>query len=615
MFKKHEDTTSGMGMINNSGTVFSAASSIDLPSEYEEKFKLVFEHAPLGIALIDPSWKIIDANQKLCELLGYSAEELIGTDIRQITYSEDLGPTFQFMKKVQGGVINSYEIRKRYIKRSGELLAVLIHSAVIRNQNGDLLYSVLMVQDLSLEEKQNKELKLLGHSVNSISEMITITDKEDKFIFVNKAFLIRYGYKEEEILGKNPRVLSPEPAQYIVKIIGDVRWKGELVNRTKKGDLFPIYLETSVVKNDRGEPIGFIGVAKDITEQKKTEEHIRKLSKAVEQNPAAIIITDKEGKVEYVNPKFIDITGYKPEEVIGRTPRILKSGNKTKAEYETLWNTILSGNEWTGDFINKKKSGDVFHEHAIISPIKNGLGEITHFVAVKEDVTAQKEAEEKMKRSESFAALGRMTSYLSHEIRTPLTAIKLNIDMLMEQMRENTCCDQSFQIINKELKRLENLLKDVLQYSKKRVEIYGAISADSILKQVTQLMQPVFEGKNISIINKISHDLVKGDPDELKTMFMQLIENSVDAIGQDGEIEFLSVIDAKKKMHRIFMRDTGCGVKPVKNIFEPFYTTKRTGTGLGLSIVQQIIEKHNGTIFLIFSEPGNTIFQLSLPLV
>jgi len=208
-----------------------------------------------------------------------------------------------------------------------------------------------------------------------------------------------------------------------------------------------------------------------------------------------------------------------------------------------------------------------------------------------------------------------MTSYLSHEIRTPLTAIKLNIDMLMEQMRENTCCDKSFQIINKELKRLENLLKDVLQYSKKRVEIYGAISADSILKQVTQLMQPVFEGKNISIINKISHDLVKGDPDELKTMFMQLIENSVDAIGQDGEIEFLSVIDAKKKMHRIFMRDTGCGVKPVKNIFEPFYTTKRTGTGLGLSIVQQIIEKHNGTIFLIFSEPGNTIFQLSLPLV
>ncbi len=614
MFNKPEYSTSSTGTIKSSGKTFSAGTSLALPSEYEEKFKLVFEYAPLGIALIDPFWKIIDANQKLCELLGYSAEELTGTDIRQITYSEDLGSTFQFMKKVQGGEINNYEIRKRYIKRSGELLAVLIHSAAIRNQNGDLLYSVLMVQDLSLEEMQNKQLKLLGHSINSISEMVTITDREDKFIFVNKAFIDRYGYKEEEILGKNPRILSAEPSQYIVKIVGDVRWKGELINRTKKGDLFPIYLETSIVKNDNGEPIGFIGVAKDITEQKKTEEHIKKLSKAVEQNPAAILITDKEGQIEYVNPKFIDITGYQPGEVIGKTPRLLKSGNKTKDEYEALWNTILSGNEWTGDFINKKKNGEVFHEHAIISPIKNKLGEITHFVAVKEDVTARKEAEEKLKRTESLAALGRMTSYLSHEIKTPLTSIKLNIDMLMEQMQSEKSCGQSFQIINKELKRLENLLKDVLQYSKKRGNLFGDIRADSMLKQVIHLMQPVFEGKNISIINKISHDPVRGDSDELKTMFMQLIENSIDAIGQDGEIEFLSVIDAKKKMHRIFIRDNGCGVKPAKNIFEPFYTTKRTGTGLGLSIVQQIIEKHNGTISLIFSEPGNTIFQLSLPL-
>ncbi len=615
MFKKPEEYSTASPDLDNSSSKLSlTGTSSTLPFEYEEKFKLVFEHAPLGIALIDPFWKIIDANQKLCELLYYTAEEMEGIDIRQITYSEDLGSTFQFMNKVQNGEINNYEIRKRYVKHNGELLPVLIHSEVIRNQNGDLLYSILMVQDLSLEENQNKQLKLLGHSINSISEMVTITNKNDEFIFVNKAFLDKYGYSKDEIIGKNPRILSAEPDQYIVKIVGNSRWKGELINRTKSGRLFPIYLETSIVKNNSGEPIGFIGVAKDITEQKKTEEHIRKLSKAVEQNPAAIIITNKEGIVEYVNPKFTEITGYKPEEIIGRTPSLLKSGHKTRAEYEALWDTILSGKEWTGDFINKKKSGEIFHEHAIISPIKNRLGEITHFVAVKEDVSAQKEAEEKMKRAESLAALGRMTSYLSHEIKTPLTAIKLNIDILMEQIQGDMNCGQSFQIINKEIKRLENLLKDVLQYSKKRVELFGEIRADNLLKQVFQLMQPVFESKNISIINKVSPDRVKGDSDELKTMFMQLIENSVDAIGQDGEIEFLSVIDEKKKMHRVFIRDTGCGVKPVKNIFEPFYTTKRTGTGLGLSIVQQIIEKHNGTISLIFSEPGNTIFQLSLPL-
>lgn len=586
------------------------------PVEYEEKFKLVFENAPLGIAIIDPSWKIIDANNKFCSIINYSCNDIVGIDIREITFSADLGSTFQLMKKIQNGELDSYELKKRYIKSTGQLVPVKVHSAAIRGDNGKLIYSVLMVQDLSDEESKSEQLKLLGHSINCISEMVSITDNEDKFIFINKAFKDRYGYTEEEIIGQTPKIINTDHVrnQGVLKDAKEKRWTGELINKTKIGEIFPIALETSVVENDSGLAIGFIGVAKDLSQQKKVEESLKKLSKAVEQNPAAIMITDRDGYIEYVNPKFYEITGYSIDEVIGKNPRFLKSGNKSEREYQELWDIILSGNEWRGEFVNKKKNGEIFQEYAIISPIKDSSGTITHFVGVKEDITAKKEAEENLQRSENLATLGRMTSYLSHEIKTPLTAIKLNVEMLMEQLESNNAYEKPFQIIDKEIKRLEKLLKDVLQFSKNKDNILSEISLNELLEQVIDLLNPVLREKKIEIQNNISSERINGDTGELKTLFHQLIENSMDAIEHKGLIEFRSVIDKKTNMHRIFVRDNGCGIKVPKKIFEPFFSTKQSGTGLGLSIVQQIIEKHKGTISLVFSEPGNTIFQVSLPL-
>ena len=232
--------------------------------------------------------------------------------------------------------------------------------------------------------------------------------------------------------------------------------------------------------------------------------------------------------------------------------------------------------------------------------------EPTESFSIANDITGQLKAEEKTRK---------MMSYFLHEIKSPLTAIKLNLEVLMEQMKNESRNSESFRIINQEINHLDGLLKDGLQFSKKRETFFRRVYPDQILKQVVAVLLPVLDMHKIRIISQVNGDPVKGDPDELKTMFHQLIENSVQAIGREGEIEFLSVLDTKRKMHRIFIRDTGCGIKSAAKIFEPFYTTKQTGTGLGLSIVQKIIENHNGTISLIFSEPGNTIFQVSLPLL
>jgi PAS domain S-box-containing protein len=143
-------------------------------------------------------------------------------------------------------------------------------------------------------------------------------------------------------------------------------------------------------------PVGLRGFMIDITERKQTEIQLQKLSLAVEQSPAAVLITNLDAAIEYVNPKFTQITGYSFDEVRGQNPRMLQSGNLAAEDYRKLWQTLLAGEEWHGEFHNRRKDGSLFWEHASISPLRNDQGRVTHYVAVKEDITTQKQYEQQL---------------------------------------------------------------------------------------------------------------------------------------------------------------------------------------------------------------------------
>jgi PAS domain S-box-containing protein len=165
-------------------------------------------------------------------------------------------------------------------------------------------------------------------------------------------------------------------------------------------------------------PVSEVAVyAREITEQKKSQADLSKLFQAIQQSPTSVVITDRDGTIEYVNPKFTDVTGYTLAEAIGRNPRILQSGHTPPEQYRELWTTITSGGVWRGEFRNKKKNGELFWELASIAPVKEGE-KITNFVAVKEDITERREMEEQLRHSQKMQAVGQLTGGIAHDSTT-----------------------------------------------------------------------------------------------------------------------------------------------------------------------------------------------------
>jgi PAS domain S-box-containing protein len=194
----------------------------------------------------------------------------------------------------------------------------------------------------------------------------------------------------------------------------------------------------------------------------KAEEQVRKLTRAVEQSPATVVITDTEGHIEYVNPKFTNLTGYSADEVIGKNPRVLKSGEQPREFYEQLWTTILAGQEWHGEFHNRKKNGELFWEFSSISPVRDRDGNVTHFVAVKEDVTERKQLEEERERL--ISELDAFAHTVAHDLKNPLAAVLGFAELLTAEGVELSGKDtgESLLAINQSAKKMHNIIDELL---------------------------------------------------------------------------------------------------------------------------------------------------------
>lgn len=256
-----------------------------------------------------------------------------------------------------------------------------------------------------VDESGEHELALFQKAVDSSGHAVYITDIDGTIEYVNPAFEEITGYATAEALGETPAILTSgeqEPGYYerlwetILK--GDV-WEEELINERKSGEQYVAHQTIAPVERN-SEITHFVAIQSDATGRKRRERRLRSFKQAVEHAGHLVVITDSTGEIEYVNPAFEETTGYSREEAIGATPRLLKSGEHEQEFYEGLWETILSGNIWEGELINRRKNGERFVVEQAIAPILDKNGGVEQFVGVSKEITGRKETEQALRRRE-----------------------------------------------------------------------------------------------------------------------------------------------------------------------------------------------------------------------
>jgi PAS domain S-box-containing protein len=375
----------------------------------------------------------------------------------------------------------------------------------------------------------------------------------------------------------------------------------------------------------------------DEIKRKQTDDQIRTLTLSVEQSPVSIVITDLDGNIEYVNPSFIKTTGYTMDEAIGQNPRILKSGKSSEQIYKDLWDTISSGHEWRGEFLNKKKNNELYWESAVISPVINEKSEVKHYMAIKEDITEQKMLQQQLQQSQKMDSLGKLAGGVAHDFNNLLTVINGFSEIALTKIDDKESLYRDISSIHSAGKKAENLVRQLLSFSSLQTYQPEIININNIIKNLNKMMRRLISEDIIIDMNLAKElSLIQGNQGQFEQVLMNLIVNARDAINQktkksfEKKIEIITaniIIDEKEalKYHEgkhgqyvlLTIIDNGIGMSEeiLSKIFEPFYTTKETGkgTGLGLATVYGIIKQNNGWINVSSVIGVGTTFKIFWP--
>jgi len=413
-----------------------------------------------------------------------------------------------------------------------------------------------------------------------------------------------------------------------IKELGEVRF--ETRHRRKDGFIFDVEIGGQYRPSDGGHTVAFI---RNITDSKQAETRIRKLARAVEQSPVSIVITDSRGTIEFVNPKFVELTGYTAEEAIGLNSRVLQSSKTPPETYKKLWATITAGGTWEGEFVNRRKDGGIFLEQAIISALHDDNGTITHYLGVKEDITEKKSVLAQLIHSQKMETIGQLAGGLAHDLNNILCVVNGYTALAQYEIDKDHKVFNYLSEITRASSRAASLTHSLLAYSRKQEMIQQRQNLNLLIETVGSFIKRIIRD-NITFTLSLQADplSVNVDTVQMEQVLLNLASNARDAMPDGGVFNIATstgCIDAQFIANHgygelgryaiITTTDTGTGMdaKTSLKVFDPFFTTKEVGkgTGLGLAMVMGIIKQHGGFIDLQ-SEPGKgSVFQLFLPLV
>ena len=605
--------------------------------ESEEKIKMLafsLENITECVSITDLNDSIIYVNKAFLKTYGYSIKEVIGNNVALLrpgnlteTPAKKIYP-----KTIEGGwqgdLIN--------VKKNGTIFPIHLSTAIVKDENKKPIALIGIATDITNRLEQEKLLKDSEEKYRLLAEashdMIFIIDLSGEILYVNNYGASQFGLKPSQMIGKKrsdffKNSSSIHQGKRLRKIL-KTKESVYVEDKTEfPGKIFHLGTWLVPITDSSGEVISVMGVSRDITKRVLLDIELLKLSSAVEQSPVSIMITNISGDIEYVNPSFTKVTGYKLTEVKGKNPKILSSGESPKSVYKELWETIISGKTWQGEFHNKRKNGELFWEFASISPIIDKKGDTTNFIAIKEDITQRKLAQleliaAKEKAEEMSSLKTKFLANMSHELRTPLIGVLGYAEILKNDLESYEHKDMVTTIYDsgKRLLNTLNLVLDLSRIESNKEEInISKMNIGEITTKAVKLFELNAASKNLTIETKIINN-IEVDLDE--RIFIQIINNLVtNAIKYTDKGKIIVEIDHINTDVILRVIDTGIGIPQDKQeiIFEEFrqvsegLNRRHQGTGLGLTITKKYIEMLNGTISVESKENTGSVFTVKLP--
>ncbi|MGA7979673.1 MAG: PAS domain S-box protein [Chromatiaceae bacterium] len=611
----------------------------------EQRYRALVETTLDWVWEVDADCRYTYVSPKSAELLGYAPSEMLGrrpVDFMEADEAARVGALFARIAEQRRPFAMLENVN---LHRDGHPVVLESSGVPVFGANGELAGFRGSDRDITPRKEAEKALRESESRYRELADnsqdWVWAIDIQGRHIYSNNACAEALGYSLDEFLLADPaNLVHPDDLALYRSTLRHARsnaqgWRNLVLRWRARDDSYrELESNASPLFDHNGKLVGFHGIDRDITDRKRTDEQLRKLSLAVEQSPESIVITDLDGNIEYVNEAFVSNTGYTRGEAIGQNPRILRSGKTPVKTFDALWKCLTTGRAWKGTFINRRKDGSEYVELARITPIRQRDGRITHYVAVKEDITektrlaeeldryrnhledlvAERTAELSAARHSAEAASRAKSAFLanmSHEIRTPMNAIVGLAHLMLRDSRVSTQQDR-LRKITETSNHLLQVINDILDISKiesgKVALDVADFELDVVLGNVCDLIKEKANAKGLELV--VDFDgvaaIMRGDQTRLTQALLNYATNAV-KFTEQGEIVLRAEVVEESEtdaLVRFEVRDTGTGIptESQTRLFQAFEqadgstTRKHGGTGLGLAITRRLAQMMNGEV-------------------
>ncbi|MBK7889389.1 MAG: PAS domain S-box protein [Bdellovibrionales bacterium] len=593
----------------------------------EQAFRAFVDHSPLSIAMLDLELKVLNTSP------GWRRQQQSESPT-EAALSQDKALASLIEKALNGEPGHIPKCSWLNIKGGTHWYRWSAHPWF--GESGKVGGALVVNEDITTQTESGELTRLLVNLAESAAEGVAIVRAHDhSTLYINRSMERLLGYEAGELLDKPLSIAldTSEPAQRqqfenLKRALTERGfWHGEVVNRTKAGKKVWTYTVATAQTHATYGPVWVVHKI-DYSELRnanitalRERQRFDSLIEGIDRS-ANLVFTDTNGIITYVNKHFCELTGFDREELIGQTHRLLNSGAHTRDFFKSLWETILSGEVWTGEICNRKRDGSLFWMESTMIPLFDQDGKVEQFMAVRFDTSAQKAIQQKLTASAKMAALGEMAGGIAHEINNPLTVIAgsaIAIEDLLNSDPVNKPAIQAMTVkIMKYVDRIGRIVRGMKTFARSSDhDQIQAHSIRSIIDDTLDMCVDKFKARGIPITTSGPLDVnLLCRPTEIAQVLVNLLNNSYDSIVESEKPWIRIDLTRQDDRFEIRVTDSGPGIPAnvAQNIFQPFFTTKVAGkgTGLGLSISKGIAEQHNGTFYLDTNSP-NTSFVLTLP--